>query len=792
MINNNKPFQKDSKISDLWGMDGSTLENSGTRLGPSLLEQDSSRIFKTIETMGDRLTLNKTLDELWEDLRGQQEEQTEIQNQFKKSKAAIQIHYTRQTDKIRNFVEKLIECTKIESETYISNFYKSYKENLKELENVICNITHLRNSTEEYLLGKIACSPQKLMSQLIKINSTKSGFFEKKILLKKFEEPSYIHLDYVNDLIQQKSEDADSEFDFLKNGAIKIENVIKSFFGKSENYNFIPFKDKGGECISDINSAMQDTNVIQGNITPQQVQKTPNRNKQSGRKNDCLTIITTNLDNNKNENQNKNLANKKPDSLGSSNTNNQGVANAKNFYQHPKSYNKLIASIHVANQKQIDDYSKAQAPSPLFNNDDNISPVKNNLDNGDIRMLSLRAPNDLEDSQATYDLDGNSVNTQYMKKHQNFYEPISPTPSNPNSGGKTTRRNLNQLCQQPKSNYLQKMKKKEFDKTDDQTLDYFNDNKKEVPHKDIKSANLTNNCAENIGSSDIDFYVNNGDETFRSTLENPTNHQVNQIQQQKQIQQENINTCERGSDRQSNLNNSNTPNNTKSNNILTLIKQQNTAITTNQITTSNQITTKACLNFKNTFPTNLYNNSKNKNIVNNGGATSNGGGNNNCQYEGNNAVSSTNYQGNRHIYSTTNKLPDKRGHSTKQNKSVTKKNINQRNHQFLQQNFIATNTNNNNCDNEIDMLNNNNNNTQNKDGSNQNHNDMNKPYFVKNLNDFLRRTSPKKCSNKVQQEKQPEPKNQNNKKQRNSNPQHQKTKFKTQNPQIHDLSIIDQ
>ena len=61
------------------------------------------------------------------------------------------------------------------------------------------------------------------------------------------------------------------------------------------------------------------------------------------------------------------------------------------------------------------------------------------------------------------------------------------------------------------------------------------------------------------------------------------------------------------------------------------------------------------------------------------------------------------------------------------------------------------------------MLNNNNNNTQNKDGSNQNHNDMNKPYFVKNLNDFLRRTSPKKCSNKVQQEKQPEPKNQNNK-----------------------------
>ena len=75
------------------------------------------------------------------------------------------VHYGRQAEKIRNFASKLIDFIKITSETFITTFGPSYKQNLRDLEDPISNITDLKNSNEEYLLGRLTCTPQKIIEQ---------------------------------------------------------------------------------------------------------------------------------------------------------------------------------------------------------------------------------------------------------------------------------------------------------------------------------------------------------------------------------------------------------------------------------------------------------------------------------------------------------------------------------------------------------------------------------------------------------------------------------------------------
>ena len=214
------------------------LQNSENRIDLNFLCKNNSNIAKTIEDLEKNLYRSKNNDTLLEDANSQIENLSQILNAYKNSKNALSIHYSRQAEKIRLYAKKLSDKVIKYSEDFIKDFYKSYKENLKDLERMISEVSDLKNKTE-FTIGNIGKSLMTInIEELNKISTLINDLAGQNINLKKFEDPK--NIDQTNILLQ---EDCFKHISTEK-VVFEIDTLQKQFFSSNEYYNLDIVKPK--------------------------------------------------------------------------------------------------------------------------------------------------------------------------------------------------------------------------------------------------------------------------------------------------------------------------------------------------------------------------------------------------------------------------------------------------------------------------------------------------------------------------------------------------------------------
>lgn len=253
---------------------GNAQQEKEPQIELNFLCKNNSNIAKTIEDLEKHLHRSKNNDSLLEDANNQMENLIVILNSYKNSKNALSIHYSRQAEKIRLYAKKLSDKVTKFSEGFIKEFYKGYKDNLKDLEKMISEISILKNKTE-LIISNIKKSPMMAtVDELNKITSTKNQVSEQSLKLKRFEEPINIDLNTIflkNENIQNTIKNnltENNDENESKKTTFELDTILKQFFSSNEYYNLDLIKPKS-QMISIRNSLdidQQERNTLRSSI----------------------------------------------------------------------------------------------------------------------------------------------------------------------------------------------------------------------------------------------------------------------------------------------------------------------------------------------------------------------------------------------------------------------------------------------------------------------------------------------------------------------------------------------